>query len=143
MGERGDVGFGELADRQFALRVGDGDEMQVTRLIARQPVPFGDHMVRVATAREPTTLAARRGGAEIWFTLCPVCVVLQLTGTLEPPGHLLLPFAAPLHRLKVRQTQLGHHLASLAISTPGIAAILRKTRLVHCFCPGVGGPSRN
>jgi hypothetical protein len=134
---RGDVGFRKLPDRQFPLRVGDGDEMQVTRLIAQQPVAFGDHLVPVVAAREPAAVATRSGGAEIRLTLLPVSVVLKLTGTFEPARHLLLPFAALLHRLKVRQTPLGHDLVLPTISTSRTAAILRETRLVHCFCPGV------
>jgi len=106
-------------------------------LIAQQPVAFGDHLVPVATAREPTAGAARCGGAGIWFTLCPSRQLLQLAGTFEPPGHLLLPFAALLRRLVVWQTPLGHDLVLPTISTSRTAAILRETRLVHCFCPGV------
>jgi hypothetical protein len=142
MGERRDVSLGELPNRQFPLWVGGGDEKQVPWLVAEQPVAFGYHLVPVAVAREPTTLAARRGGTEIWFTLLPVSVVLQLAGTFEPPGHLLLPFAALLHRLKVRDAQLGHGLAFPAISTSKIADTLRETCLVHCFCPGLGSLRR-
>jgi hypothetical protein len=104
MEERGDVSLGELPDGQFPFRVGDGDEMQVTRLVAQQPVTLGYHLVPVAAACEPTAGAARRGGTEIWFTLSPFCVVLQLTGTLEPPGHLLLSYSVLLRGLKVRET---------------------------------------
>jgi hypothetical protein len=104
-----------------------GDEMQVPRLIAQQPVAFGDHLVPVVAAREPTALAARRGGTETGLALSPVHFVLQLTGALEPPGNQTLPFAALLHRLKVGQAHLGHDLALPAIPTTKIAGTLRET----------------
>jgi hypothetical protein len=127
MEERGDVSLGELPDGQFPFRVGDGDEMQVTRLVAQQPVTLGYHLVPVAAACEPTAGAARRGGTEIWFTLFPVHFVLQVTGTFEPAEHLLLSFATLLHGLKVGEAPLGHDLMLPTISTSRTAAILCET----------------
>jgi hypothetical protein len=117
--------------------VGDGDEKQVARLAAQQPVTFGDHPVPVVAAREPTTLTAGSGGTEIPLALLPIRVVLQLTGAPEPAEHLSLPFAALMLGLEIGQTQLGHDLAPLTISTAGIAGTLRKAGLVHRFCPGL------
>jgi hypothetical protein len=116
--------------------------MQVTRLIAQQPVTLGNHLVPVAAACEPTAGAARRDGTKIRLALLPFCVVLQLTGAIEPPDHLLLPIAALLHRLKVWEAQIGQDLALPTISTTKIAGTLRKAGLVHCFCPGLGNLRR-
>ena len=97
----------KLPHRKFPLRVGDGDEKQVVRLVAQQAVAFGYHLVPVVAAREPTTVAARRCGTEIRLTLLPFRVVRQLASAVEPPYHLLLTFAALLHSFKVWQAQLG------------------------------------
>jgi hypothetical protein len=114
-------------DGQFPLRVGDGDEQQIVGPAAQQPVAFGDHLVPVAAAREPTTVAARRGGAEIGLALLPVRFVLQLTGAIESPGHQTLPSAALLRRLKVWEAHIGHDLALPTISTTKFAGSLHET----------------